>query len=179
MALCALGGPCQAFAASGHKARNLVKVEVESLLAAHTDKGMDPRLGADTRGRLQKVFDYTSYVLLKRTGASVGCGQAVAFNLPHGRILHVDPISIDGNMIALEIVLFEGARSVMRTDIKMMNAGAIMIVGPRFPGETYITTIEANAIGHSGRDGSSDSGGSANYGESAGSSTVRTGAPAQ
>jgi hypothetical protein len=174
-----MAGPCRAFAAGGNRARHLVKVEVESLLAAHTDKGIDPRLGPITRGRLRQVFDYTSYVLLKQEKAAVGCGQAVAFNLPQGRILHVNPISIEGNMIALELVLFEGAHSVMRTDIKMINAGAIMIVGPRFPGQTYITTIEANEAGASDRDDSSDSGGSIGYGEPSGSPTVRTGAHSQ
>ncbi|HJU28717.1 MAG TPA: hypothetical protein VJ718_06080, partial [Candidatus Binataceae bacterium] len=78
---------CEAFAAGPHKVGRLVKVEVESLLAAHTDRGMDPRLGHDTTWRLRNVFDYTSYVLLKHEHASVGCGQAVAFNLPRGRIL--------------------------------------------------------------------------------------------
>lgn len=180
MAFCAIIGRYQAFAAGPRKAQHLVKVDVESLLAAHTDKGIDPRLGTDTRGRLLKVFDYTSYVLIKHENASIVCGQAVAFNLPRGRILHVDPLAIKGNMIAMELVLFQGSRSVMRTDIKLIKAGAIMIVGPRSLGETYITTIEASEIdGSSPQDGSSGSGGAPNFGETPSPSTVRTGAPAQ
>ena len=180
LALCAVMGRYQAFAASPHKVRHVVKIDVESLLAAHTDKGFDPRLGPDTKGRLLKVFDYTSYVLLRHEHASIGCGQAVAFNLPRGRILHVDPIAIEGNMIAMELVLFEGVRSVMRTDIKIIKAGEIMIVGPRFLGETYITTIEASYIGDSSAaDGSPDPSDSADSGETPTPSTVRTGAPAQ
>jgi hypothetical protein len=145
LALSAMTGQYQAFAQSPQSHR-AIRVDVESLVAADTHKGIDPRLGADTTGRLRKVFDYTSYVLLKREQASTVCGQAVAFNLPGGRILHVAPMAVEGNMIALELVLFEGARSVMRTDIKMMKAGAIMIVGPHYPRQTFITTIEASDV---------------------------------
>jgi len=145
-ALYAASSGYQAFAHPPLQSPPMVSVEVESLMAADTHKGIDPRLGADTRGRLSKVFNYTSYVLLKHQQASTPCGQAVAFNLPGGRILHVAPMAIEGDMIAMELMLFEGVRSVMHTDIKMMKSGAIMIVGPRYPQQTYITTIEASEI---------------------------------
>ena len=128
-----------------------------------------------------KVFDYTSYALLKHEHASIGCGQAVAFNLPRGRILHVDPIRVEGNMIAMELVLFEGVHLVMRTEIKLMKTGAIMIVGPRSLGETYITTIEASDLdGSSAPGGSSgDPGDSADFDQTSPASTTRAGVPRQ
>jgi hypothetical protein len=96
---------------------------------------------------LKTVFDYTSYRLVKHEEAGTESGQPVAFNLPGGRILHVEPLAIEGNMVAMELVLFAGAHSIMRTELKMMKGGALILVGPRSPGETYITTIAVERSG--------------------------------
>ena len=138
-----LGSQGQAVA-QGRPVRS-IKVHVDSVLATDTHKGMDAKLASTSVGdRLRAVFDYTTYRLLKQDEEDTAWGQAVAFNLPGGRILHVAPIEVEGNMIAMELVLFEGAHSIMRTELKMlMNRGALILVGPRNPHETYITTIAA------------------------------------
>jgi hypothetical protein len=136
---------------SAQTARSMpVKVEVDSVLAGESHDGhpgIDQRLGPGTRCRLKTVFDYTSYRLVKHEEAGTESGQPVAFNLPGGRILHVEPLAIEGNMVAMELVLFAGAHSIMRTELKMMRGGALILVGPRSPSETYITTIAVETIG--------------------------------
>lgn len=143
VALCALGTQGQAVAQG--KPQRSIRVHVDSVLATDTHKGMDARLAATSVGdRLRAVFDYTTYRLLKQDEEETIYGQAVAFNLPGGRILHVAPLEVEGNMIAMELVLFEGAHLIMRTELKMlMNRGALILVGPRSLHETYITTIAA------------------------------------
>ncbi len=123
-------------------ARNTVRVRVESVLATHTHKGMDASLASSPVGRsLKSIFDYSSYHVIKHNEEFTVFGQAVAFNLPGGRILHVAPLAIEGNMIVMELVLFEGAHLMMRTQLKLINRGALILVGPRAPEQTYITTI--------------------------------------
>lgn len=127
---------------------NTVNIKVESVLATDTHKGMDATLASSPVGRsLKSIFDYSTYHLLKRDEEHTIFGQAVAFNLPGGRILHVAPISMEGNMIAMELVLFEGAHLIMRTQLKLLNHGALILVGPRAPRETYITTIATETTG--------------------------------
>jgi hypothetical protein len=148
IALCAVGLPLRA-AAQAHHALP-VRVEVDSVLAGDGHGGrqsMDHRLGASTRCRLKTVFDYTSYRLVKHEEAGTESGQPVAFNLPGGRILHVAPLGVEGNMIAMELVLFVGARAIMRPELKMMRGGALILVGPRSPRATYITTISIQSLG--------------------------------
>jgi hypothetical protein len=126
---------------------NSVDVRVQTVVATYTHKGMDKNLAGTPVGhRLKMIFDYTSYQLVKRNEEHTVFGNAVAFNLPCGRILHVTPIALDGDMIAMDLVLFEGAHSLMRLQLKMPNHGALILVGPREPRETYITTIAPETV---------------------------------
>jgi hypothetical protein len=142
IAVALFGFAVQREARAENPAHNTVNVRVESVLATDTHKGMDATLASSPVGRsLKSIFDYSTYHLLKRDEEHTIFGQAVAFNLPGGRILHVAPIALEGNMIAMELVLFEGAHLIMRTQLKLLNHGALILVGPRAPRETYITTI--------------------------------------
>jgi hypothetical protein len=135
--------------AYAQSARYSVKVRVESVLATDTHKGMDPKLDSGPIGRsLKSIFDYSTYRVLKWDELATICGRAVAFNLPGGRILHVAPMALEGDMIMMELVLFEGAHSIMRTQLKLMNHGTLILVGPRDLHETYITAITTETSGH-------------------------------
>lgn len=140
IALCALS--THGRAGAQEKPANAIEVHVDSLLATDTDMGMDASLVSSPLGRrLKAVFDYSTYHLIKHQDEETECGQAVAFNLPGGRILHVAPLEVEGDMIVMELVLFERAHVMMRTELKMVQDGALILVGPRDPNETFITTI--------------------------------------
>lgn len=129
-------------------AGNSVDVRVQCVLATNTHKGMDANLAATPIGhRLEAIFDYTTYRLIKRGEEHTTFGRAVAFNLPGDRILHVAPMAMDRNMIVMDVVLFEGAHSIMRMQLKLPNRGALILVGPRDPREAYITTIAPQTVG--------------------------------
>lgn len=49
-------------------------------------------------------------------------------------------------MIMMELVLFEGPHSIMRTELKIASGNALIIVGPHNPHETFITAIGADTV---------------------------------
>jgi hypothetical protein len=134
-AMAAQGG---ALAQSAHP--RTVTVRVNSVLAAETNEGIDPRLQS-MGPRLQALFSYTTYRLVSDQAGQTQCGQMIAFQLPGGRILHVQPRAVDGDMIVMEIVLFQGPRPLMTTDLKLKNNGILIIGGPRYEQGMLIISI--------------------------------------
>jgi hypothetical protein len=124
----------------------VMSIHVDSIDARESGAGIDQRLGREA-GRLQALFDYSSYQLLRTDEADTPCGEEVAFILPAGRILHVRPLATHGNLIALELALFEGARAIMRTQLKMPKGGLLVLVGSRNAQEAYITSLTVGAPG--------------------------------
>jgi len=121
--------------------RSSVRIRVDSVAAGQSGEWVDPRLGAQTAGRLLTHFPYSFYRLLRTSEEETPCGEAIAFNLPAGRILHVCPRTIHGNLIALELVLFEGARALMSTQLTVLNGGLLLLVHSQNPQSADITSI--------------------------------------
>jgi len=103
VALCALCTHGQASAQN--KWAGTVKVRVDSVLATYTDEKIDARLPSAMIARFKRMFDFTAYQLVRREEQRAKCGRMISFSLPGGRILRVAPQSIDGGMIAMELVL--------------------------------------------------------------------------
>jgi hypothetical protein len=135
--------------ASGQTGPRLVSVFVDSVLAADTNEGMDPRL-APLQRKLQGLFSFSTYSLVSRQDGQTECGKMVAFMLPGGKILHVQPRAIDGDMIAMEIVMFDGTRPMMTTDLKLKDNGIFFIGGPRYEQGMLIVSISASTRPHHG-----------------------------
>ncbi|HUY26271.1 MAG TPA: hypothetical protein VMV27_02520 [Candidatus Binataceae bacterium] len=134
----------RALAQPAHSAHpRTVTVRVNSVLAAETNEGLDPRLQS-MGPRLQALFSYSTYRLVSDQAGQIECGKMIAFQLPGGRILHVSPREIDGDMIAMEIVLFQGPRPLMTTDLKLKNNGILIVGGPRYEQGMLIISIGAS-----------------------------------
>jgi hypothetical protein len=118
----------------------MLSVRVDSILASETGAEIDARLGAETP-RLQALFDYASYRLLRTDQADAACGEEVMFPLPAGRFLHVRPLATHRNLVALELTLFAGARALMRTQLKILRGGLLVLVGSQSPRDAHITII--------------------------------------
>ncbi|MBF6568392.1 MAG: hypothetical protein IVW54_05895 [Candidatus Binataceae bacterium] len=132
-------------AASTHHPR-VIRLRVDSVMAANTEEGMDDRLSHTPMApRLKALFEYTTYRLIVHQEKLTVCGRMVAFELPGGRILHIAPRAVDGDMISMELVLFEGPRPVMSTDLKLMNHALLIVGGPRYEQGMLITTIRTDA----------------------------------
>lgn len=134
-------GPSIASAGAVHQP---VSVRIDSVLAADTDQGFDERLEPMSRP-LKMLFHYSTYRLVSHEEKKTECGRMLSFNLPGGRILHVEPRGIDGNMIELEVMLFQGERPMMTTDFHMMNRGTLFLGGPRYKEGMLIISIGAAA----------------------------------
>lgn len=126
----------------------LVSVFVDSVLAADTNEGIDVRL-APLQRKLQGLFSFTTYSLVSRQDGQTECGKMVAFMLPGGKILHVQPRAVDGDMIAMEIVMFDGTRPMMTTDLKLKDNGTLIVGGPRYEQGMLIVSIRASTHEHS------------------------------
>jgi hypothetical protein len=118
----------------------VLSVHVNSILARETGSEIDQRLGPET-SRLQALFDYSSYRLLRTDEADTPCGQEVAFFLPVERVLQVRPLATHGNLIALELALYANGRVVMRTQLKVLKGGLLVLVGSHNPQDAYITSL--------------------------------------
>lgn len=134
-------GSAQERAAGDHP--RPVSVYVDSVLAADTNEGMDARL-APLGKKLQGLFSFTTYSLVSHQDGQTECGKMIAFMLPGGKILHIQPRAIDGDMIAMEIVLFDGTRPMMTTDLKLKNKGTLIVGGPRYEQGMLIISIGAS-----------------------------------
>ena len=121
-----------------------VSVRIDTVLAADTDHGFDERLERMRRPLLQ-LFHYSTYQRLSHEEKKTECGRVLIFSLPGGRILHVEPRSIEGNMIELEVMLFQGEQPRMTTDFFMMNRGMLLLGGPRYKQGMLIISIGAEA----------------------------------
>lgn len=136
--------PAGAHGPPDHSADHPVEVEINSVLAANTDEGTDAALQSMSR-QLARLFRYTTYRLLNHQVAKTRCGEENSFSLPGGRILHVYPRSFDGHMIAMQLVLFQGERPIMSTDLKLSNGGVLMVGGPHYEQGMLIIVIAAEA----------------------------------
>jgi len=126
--------------------RKRINVHVDSVVASDTHEGVDTRLAAMGQ-RLQSLFSYTTYRLVQHQDGKTECGKEVSFDLPGGRILHVQPRDVAGDMIAMEVILFQGERPVMSTDLKLRNHGVLIVGGPRYEQGMLIISIGAETIG--------------------------------
>jgi hypothetical protein len=131
-------------ALAGQTSKGPVDVKIDSVLAADTNQGCDKRL-TWLGHRLKALFHYSTYHLMRHEESRTGFGQTVTFTLPGGRILHIEPIGMDGEMIQMEVMLFEGEQPMMVTDLKIMNHGIFMLGGPRYESGTLIISIETEA----------------------------------
>ncbi len=131
-------------AVAAETGKGKVDVKIDSVLAADTNQGCDKQL-AWLKHRLMRLFNYSTYHLVRHEESRTGFGETATFALPGGRILHIEPMGMDGGMIRMEVMLFQGEEPMMVTDLKIMNHGIFMVGGPRYERGTLIISIETEA----------------------------------
>jgi hypothetical protein len=134
-----------------------IKIRVDSILARYAtapsaaatrriETRMDPKLTREgLADRLRMMFNYNNYTLLRHHEELSPCGEAVAFNLPGGHILHVDPMEVDSGVLMLDVAMFEGARMIMRLPFRTIGGGVLMLVDEHRPNQFYITAITVDS----------------------------------
>ncbi|MGH7915813.1 MAG: hypothetical protein ACREPW_14380 [Candidatus Binataceae bacterium] len=126
------------------KHHRVIVLRVDEVIAADTGQGIDQRL-LPMGLRLESLFRYTTYRLVSHQVDRTECGRTAAFTLPGGWIVHVEPSAVHDNMIAMELMLFQGARPMMTTDVRLRNHGTLIIGGPRYQQGMLIIPIGADA----------------------------------
>jgi hypothetical protein len=122
----------------------MVMVRVDEIIAADTDEGIDQRL-IPLRLRLHSLFpSYSTYRLVSRQVGRTHCGRMLAFSLPGGWIVHVEPNAIEDDMIAMHLLLFQGARPLMTTQLKLRNHAMLIVGGPRYQQGMLLIPIGAD-----------------------------------
>ena len=132
-------------AVGAQTAKGAVRIEIYSVLAADTNQGCDHKLEelARLRRLLDHLFHYSTYRVINHTTTDTDFGQTATFTLPGGRLLHLEPMGMDGDMIRMELMLFEGDEPKMTTDLKIMNNGIFIVGGPRYEEGTLIISIKS------------------------------------
>jgi hypothetical protein len=126
------------------KRHRIILLHVDEVIAADTGEGIDERL-LPMGGRLESLFLYTTYRLISHQVDRTECGRTAAFTLPGGWIVHIEPSAVRDDMIAMELMLFQGARPMMTTDVRMRNHGMLIIGGPHYQQGMLIIPIGADA----------------------------------
>ncbi len=139
----AVGAASRVWAGPSTASPQKIGVHVDSVVASDTHEGIDAQL-TPMGPRLHALFSYTTYHLVSHQEQQTPMGTLLFFNLPGGRILHVRPREIDGDMIAMELILFQGEQPLMTTELKLRNHGVLMIGGPRYEEGMLILSIGAD-----------------------------------
>jgi len=124
------------------EAQDRVALEVGTVLATNSSKHIDAQL-ASVRGQLERLFQYSSYRLVRHETSDVSCGKPASFEIPGGRHLQVMAKDTRGGRVALNVALVKDRHVLMRTDLTLGKRGTIMVGGPRYEDGVLIIWIGA------------------------------------
>ena len=119
-----------------------VSVEIGSVYASNEGASMDPVLG-NIRGKLQSMFNYTSYKLLDRKRRSLAVGETGEFELPGRRSMRVTPVPAQGSKVRLSVQISEGAKNLLTTTLGLSRGGMVLVGGPSHQAGVLILIISA------------------------------------
>jgi hypothetical protein len=75
------------------------------------------------------------------TNGHTQSGKMIVFSLPGGKTLHVQPRAIDGGMIAMEVVLFDGKRPTMTANLNLESGDTFAVGGEKYGAGTLLIRI--------------------------------------
>jgi hypothetical protein len=127
---------------SGSAGAQAVSVEIGSVYASNEGSSMDPVLG-NIRGKLQSMFNYTSYRLLDRKRRSLAVGETGEFELPGRRTMRVTPVPAQGDKVRLSVQITEGAKNLLTTTLGLSRGGMVLVGGPSHQAGVLILIISA------------------------------------
>ena len=150
-ALLAVGMPLVASAFDGANttlsspAVNVVEVRIGAVLASNSGKEFDARLAALHR-QFDTLFPYSSYHLVKEERQQVPWGGRVGFDIPGGRYVLVVPKEYKNDRVSMKVMLIEGSRPIVDTELSLRNHGTFLVGGPRQHEGVLILSIGADML---------------------------------
>jgi hypothetical protein len=129
-------------AAVPSEAADTVTIDVGAVYASNEGSSIDPALGT-IRGKLQSMFNYTSYRMLDRKRRSLSVGEAGEFELPDRRTMRATPLPSRGDKVRLSIRISDGPRNLLATTLGLRRGGMVLVGGPSHKAGVLILLISA------------------------------------
>lgn len=129
-------------AAVPSEAAGTVSVDVGAVYASNEGTSIDPALGT-IRGKLQSMFNYTSYRMLDRKRRSLAVGETGEFELPGRRSMRATPLPAEGNKVRLSIQISDGQKKLLTTTLGLNRGGMVLVGGPSYQAGVLILIISA------------------------------------
>ena len=129
-------------AAVPSEAADKVSVEVGAVYASNEGTSIDPALGT-IRGKLQSMFNYTSYRMLDRKRRALLVGEAGEFELPGRRTMRATPLPAQGDKVRLSVQISDGPRQLLTTTLGLRRGGMVLVGGPSHQAGVLILIISA------------------------------------
>lgn len=123
-------------------AADTVSVDVGSVYASNDGTSIDPALGT-IRGKLQSMFNYTSYRMLDRKRRTLSVGEAGEFELPGRRAMRTTLLPSRGDKVRLSIQISDGPRKLLATTLGLRRGGMVLVGGPTHQAGVLILIISA------------------------------------
>ena len=123
-------------------AADTVTVDVGAIYASNEGSSIDPALGT-IRGKLQSMFNYTSYRMLDRKRRSLSVGEAGEFELPGRRAMRATLLPAHGDKVRLSIRISDGPRNLLTTTLGLRRGGMVLVGGPAYQSGVLILIISA------------------------------------
>lgn len=124
------------------RAGEIVEIRIETVLATNSSQEVDQRLG-QIKQQLDNLFRYSSYRLVKEESRRTRWGDRASFSIPGGRYLQVTPKSYRDNRVSMRVMLIEGDRPMVDTELILRNGGVFFVGGRRHQEGVLIISIGA------------------------------------
>ena len=123
-------------------AADSVSVDVGAVYASNEGTSIDPALGT-IRGKLQAMFNYSSYRMLDRKRRSLSVGESGEFELPDRRTMRATLLPSRGDKVRLSILISDGPRKILTTTLGLRRGGMVLVGGPSHKAGVLILIISA------------------------------------
>ncbi|MEW6719955.1 MAG: hypothetical protein AB1346_05860 [Thermodesulfobacteriota bacterium] len=120
-----------------------VTVDLGTVYASNKGDEVDPGL-MNLRGKLQVMFNYSSYKMIDRRRRTLAVGESGTFELPGRRAMHVSPLPAPGNKVRLSVQIREGGKNLLTTTVGMSRGGMVLVGGPSHEDGVLILILSAS-----------------------------------
>ena len=98
------------------------------------------------RPRLRRLVGYRSFQVIGQERRRCAWQEREAFDIPGGRLLHVQPKTMRDQAVVMRVALLDGQRTLIDTDVRLQNRG-VMLFGvdtdSRVPDGALIIMLKA------------------------------------
>ncbi len=120
-------------------AEHTVTVSISTVVASNDRRSFDPRL-EHIRSEL-KPLRFKNYRMLGQESRDLTGGDQCGIELPGGRYLHITTKENTAEYLRMNILLNEGNRPIINTDVKLDHDSVVVLGGPKDERGTLLITI--------------------------------------